>query len=125
MPDRTVSWAAWGWIALLGAMVLVPLLGIVLDRAASLVAIAVPMLAGTVLGCAITLSALYLRHRPWWGPAALAGLTVVLVLFHRQIGLLLIGALAGVIVALLREPLWRNGSRVLRWLATWRRRNSA
>lgn len=120
MAEKPLSWAAWGWIALLGLMLLVPLAGIVLGHVAAVAALLFPLLIGGLVGLGLTLAALFLRHYTWWGPASLVTVAVTAILFHRQLTVVLLGTLLGATLALLRRPLLRWGARAAQWWQAWR-----
>ncbi len=115
MAEKKVSWAAWGWLTLLGLMLVIPIVGIALDQAAALGAFLFPVFAGTLVGAATLLAALYVKNFPWWWSIALAVWALVLVLFHRDLGLILIGAALGCLLVAFRAPIIRFGQRIVRW----------
>ncbi|GAA4432193.1 hypothetical protein [Bremerella cremea] len=123
MADKQVSWAAWGWLTLLGLMLVIPILGVALDQAAVLGSLLFPLLAGTFLGTATLLAAIYIKSPPWWWTIALAAWTLTIVLFHRQLGLLITGAVLGCVIGFFREPIFQAARRCVAWYLS--RRNAS
>ena len=115
MADKKVSWAAWGWLTLLLLMLFIPILGVAIDQASVLGSFLFPVMVGTILGASTLLAALYVKNFPWWWSIALAVWALMLVLFHRQLGLLLTGGVLGCVLAVFRAPLLQAGQRVVRW----------
>jgi len=122
MADKKVSWAAWGWLTLLALMLVIPILGVALDQASVLGTLLFPIVIGALLGAATYLAALYAKNFPWWWSVALAVWALMLVFFHRQIGLLLIGGVLGCLLVVFRAPLLQVVQRLVRWYV--RRKNS-
>lgn len=121
MADKKVSWAAWGWLTLLLLMLVIPILGVAIDQASALGSFLFPVLVGTMLGASTLLAALYIKNFPWWWSIALAVWAVMLVLFHRQMGLLLIGGVLGCILVVFRALLIQVGQRIVRWYLSRRK----
>ncbi|QDU78002.1 hypothetical protein Pan97_50810 [Bremerella volcania] len=115
MADKKVSWAAWGWLTLLALMLVIPILGVAIDQASVLGSLLIPVIAGTVLGASTLLAALTIKNFPWWWSIALALWALMLVLFHRQLGLLLTGGVLGCILVVFRAPLLQASQRIVRW----------
>ena len=124
MPDKKVSWAAWGWLTLLGLMLLVPILGILIDHATAIGTLLFPLFTGMALGAATLLAALYIKNIPWWWSVALVAWVIVAIVFHRELGLLLCGGLLGCVVALFREPLLRLARKSIAWYFSRQRSKS-
>ncbi|MEW4563576.1 hypothetical protein AB1K70_13670 [Bremerella sp. JC770] len=122
MAEKKVTWAAWGWLTLLVLMLVIPILGVAVDQASALGAFLVPLFFGTLLGASTLLAALYVKSFPWWWSIALAVWALMLILFHRQLGLLLVGGVLGCVLAVFRAPLLQAGQRLVRWYLN--RRNS-
>lgn len=121
MADKKVSWAAWGWLTLLVLMLVIPILGVAIDQASALGTFLFPVMVGTMLGASTFLAALYIKNFPWWWSIALAVWALMLVLFHRQLGLLLTGGVLGCILILFRAPLLQLGQRIFRWYRSRRK----
>lgn len=115
MTEKKVSWAAWGWLTLLVLMLVIPILGIAIDQASVLGSFLFPAIVGIMLGASTFLAALYARNFPWWWSIALAVWALMLVFFHRQLGLLLTGGILGCILAFFRAPLLLSGQRMVGW----------
>lgn len=125
MTGRPVTWVAWAWLALLSLMLLIPLLGILIDQAAAITALMFPIFAGALLGAGSLLVALYLRKHAWALPATLGAWGLMLVFYHRQMGLVLVGGVLGVILAYFRGPLGRAGTWLWMKIDRWRKRRRA
>lgn len=121
MADKKVSWAAWGWLTLLVLMLVIPILGVAIDQASVLGSLLFPVIVGTMLGAATLLAALYIKNFPWWWSIALAVWTLMLVFFHRQLGLLLTGGVLGCVLVVFRAPLIQTGQRIVRWYLSRRK----
>ncbi|WDI44816.1 hypothetical protein [Bremerella sp. P1] len=121
MADKKVSWAAWGWLTLLVLMLVIPILGVAIDQASVLGSLLFPLMVGTMLGASTLLAALYVKDFPWWWSIALVVWTLMLVLFHRQLGLLLTGGVLGCILVVFRSPLIQAGQRIVRWYVNRRK----
>lgn len=121
MADKKVSWAAWGWLTLLVLMLVIPILGVAIDQASILGSLLFPILIGTMLGASTLLAALYIKNFPWWWSIALAVWALMLVLFHRQLGLLLTGGVLGCILAVFRAALLQLGQRIFHWYRSRRK----
>ncbi|MBA2114714.1 hypothetical protein [Bremerella alba] len=115
MADKKVSWAAWGWLTLLVLMLVIPILGVAIDQASALGSLLFPVIVGCMLGASTFLAALYVKNYPWWWSIALAVWTLMLVFFHRQLGLLLTGGVLGCVLVVFRTPLLQAGQRMVRW----------
>ncbi|MBI1248538.1 hypothetical protein GC197_11950 [bacterium] len=115
MADKNVSWAAWGWLTLLGLMLFIPILGILIDHATAIGSLLFPLFTGMALGGATLLAAMYIKNIPWWWSVALAAWVILAILFHRQLGLLLFGGALGCAAAFFREPILRVCGKLVSW----------
>jgi len=116
MADKSISWPSWGWITVLALMLIVPIAGIVFDRAVTFGNQLIPVSVGIVFGFALALSALHFRQYRFWWPAALALFALMIVLYHRSIGLLLLGEGIGAFLTLFRKTLLKIANRVIQRL---------
>lgn len=115
MTRKSVSWGALGWLTLLGLMLLIPLMGILVDQAAALTSLVFPVFTGAILGAATLLVAMHLRRHPWSWSFVLGTWALFLILFHRQIGLLLLGSGLGAALIHFRVPVLLATSKLLAW----------
>lgn len=122
MTRRPVTWVAWAWLTLLSLMLLIPLLGIAIDQAAAITALLFPTFAGALLGAGTLLIFAYFRKQAWALPASLGGWGLMLVFYHRQMGLVLAGGALGAILAYFRVPLGRIGAWLWAKIDRWRKR---
>ncbi len=115
MTRKPVTWVAWGWLTLLGLMLLIPLMGIVVDQATALGSLIFPVFTGAILGAATFLVILHLRKHPWSWSIVLGLWALFLVLFHRQLGLLLGGSAVGVGLTYFRVPVLHGSGKAISW----------
>ncbi|RCS40624.1 hypothetical protein DTL42_24960 [Bremerella cremea] len=115
MTRKPVSWGAVGWLTLLGLMLLIPLMGILIDQATALTSLVFPVFTGAILGAATLLVARHLRWHPWSWSFVLGTWALFLILFHRQIGLLLLGSGLGVALTHFRVPVLQATSKAFTW----------
>ncbi|PQO31691.1 hypothetical protein [Blastopirellula marina] len=115
MARKSVTWVAWGWLTLLGLMLLIPLMGIIVDQATALSSLVFPIFTGAMLGAATLVAVVHLRKHPWSWSFVLALWALFLILFHRQLGLLLVGSLLGVGLIIFRTAVLGGIKRAFAW----------
>lgn len=115
MTRKSVTWVAWGWLTLLGLMLLIPLMGILVDQATAVGSLVFPVFTGAILGAASLVVGLHLRKHPWSWSFVLGLWALFLVLFHRQIGLLLMGGVLGIALTYFRAPVFRGIGKLMNW----------